>query len=176
MANQNRKRQPRRQSSRSSAPIDYDDYDDATGDTDFEADDYSDEDPLELEEDQFEKFRKRAQALPIKEVKNRNRRTVHTRKPFVLGPDYGFDPAIKIQAPTYVDRLRLEQILKDPDQLSSIDVLRLIFKDDLNRFIMAINDAEDAEMIALGVIVAYFEHFYGKGLVEKISDFSTLLL
>ena len=41
---------------------------------------------------------------------------------------------------------------------------------------MAINDAEDAEMIALGVIVAYFEHFYGKGLVEKITDFSTLLL
>ena len=94
----------------------------------------------------------------------------------MLGADYGFDPVIKIQAPTYVDRLRLEQILKDPDQLSSIDVLRLIFKDNLNRFIMAINDAEDAEMIALGVIVAYFEHFYGKGLVEKITDFSTLLL
>lgn len=171
MANQNRKRQPRRQPSRSSTPID---YDDAADDTNFEVDGYPDEE-TELEEDQFERFRKRAQALPIKEVKNRNR-TVLTRKPFVLGADYGFEPAIKIQAPTYVDRLRLEQILKDPDQLSSIDVLRLIFKDNLNRFIMAINDAEDAEMIALGVIVAYFEHFYGKGLVEKITDFSTLLL
>ena len=175
MANQNRKRQPRRQPSRSSTPVDYDDYDDAADDTNFEVDGYPDEE-TELEEDQFERFRKRAQALPIKEVKTRNRRTVLTRKPFVLGADYGFDPAIKIQAPTYVDRLRLEQILKDPDQLSSIDVLRLIFKDNLNRFIMAINDAEDAEMIALGVIVAYFEHFYGKGLVEKITDFSTLLL
>ena len=61
MANQNRKRQPRRQPSRSSTPIDYDDYDDAADDTNFEVDGYPDEE-TELEEDQFERFRKKPQS------------------------------------------------------------------------------------------------------------------
>lgn len=114
-------------------------------------------------ESKFDKFRERAlRTTTDKGNKGSN-------DPFVLGEDAGFSPAIVLDKPS----LKARMLLQDAVQQSRVlDVLRFIFGSDVNRFLDVLDlheeeTGENSELIMMGIIIAYVEHFYGEGSLTQ---------
>lgn len=114
--------------------------------------------------DRFESFRERA--VTIADRSNLKTTASVTDEPFIIGEDYGVEPAISISKPTFIDRIALQQSLAEEN---IIEVLRLLFKSDFRRVLLILNDeGDDAELIALGIVSKVMEHFYGIGINDGL--------
>lgn len=113
----------------------------------------------------YAEFRERALSV----TKSGSRRSVVSNEPFVLGEEYGFDPAITLPKPSLKVRMLIQDAMTEGRLL---DVLRYVFGSDVNRFLDTIDEyevetGEDAELVMSGVVFAYIEHFFGKGSLTK---------
>lgn len=121
--------------------------------------------------DRFEEYR--ARGLDLSKKSGASPKSSVTDEPFILGPEHGFDPEIRIEKPVFTDRLSLAEASQRKDV---VGMLRIIFKADFARFLNALNaQGDDADLIALGVATAVLEHFYGSGIGEAVGGFPTLL-
>lgn len=117
--------------------------------------------------DRFEQFRARGVALAKRS--GTNRRAFVTDDPFELGEEYGFTPPIVVEKPVYSDRLAIEDMSRKGD---AVGILRLLFKNEFRRLLVALNGVgDDAEEVSLGIFIAVMSHFYGEGIVDEIGTF-----
>lgn len=119
----------------------------------------------------FEEFRERA----LRATKATNAPSIVTDEPFILGADEGFDPPVEIEKPSFTLRFNLNEAMNNGDVSK---VLRLVFLDDINRVFRVIDahereTGESGDEIITGILVAYFEHFYGVDAADQ--SFRTLL-
>lgn len=118
-----------------------------------------------IEDSRFLKFRNRAVEMRISDGKNH----LVSNDDYVLGEEYGFTPPIVLSRPSFKERTAFGAAMERGDALSS---MRIVFGADLNRFLDVLSDYEDetnipGDDIAIGIMIDYFEHFYGKGVFEK---------
>lgn len=116
------------------------------------------EEPQEL----FEEFRDRAIALGGSGVKV-------TNTPFVLGEEHGFDPSVELPKPGYKARTLIVDALQRRDILSA---LRIVLGREVDRVLDAVDAHEEktgtsGDLIVTGILIAYMEHFYGKGVISQ---------
>lgn len=117
--------------------------------------------------DRFEQFRSRG--VEVSKRSGRKRRKFVTDDPFVLGEEHGFNPPIEVEKPVYTDRLAIEEMSRNGD---AVGILRLLFKSDFRRFLVALNEqGDDAEEIAIGVFLEIMSHFYGDGIADEMGTF-----
>lgn len=118
------------------------------------------------ENNRFEQFRTRALTVGVGELATR---TVSTQ-PFTLGNDEGFDPAIELPKPALRARLIAEDSLRSGDVLT---VSKIIFGPYVDRIMEQLEyyereTGESAEIVLVGIIHAYFTHFYGEGAADAV--------
>ena len=74
-----------------------------------------------------------------------------------------------MEKPIYTDRLAIEEMSRAGD---AVGILRLLFKSDFRRFLVALNEqGDDAEEIAIGVFLEIMSHFYGEGIADEMGTF-----
>lgn len=109
----------------------------------------------------FEEYRERALKVAKSADLKAGSGTV-TNEPFVLGEEYGFKPEIKVEKPSFLGRVSVQRALESGDV---IEMIRVIFGDNAVRVLVALDgEGDDAELVALGLVAAFFEHFYGLDL------------
>lgn len=115
----------------------------------------------------FEKYR--ATALKLAGKSGQNTKTVVTDEPWVLGEELGFNPPVVVEKPSFLDRVQFQRVFSSQDV---VEILRFIFKEDTARVLVALDgEGDDAELIALGLVADFFEHFYGVGFDEVVGGF-----
>lgn len=112
----------------------------------------------------FEQFRNRALTLGVD-----NAETV-SDKPYVLGADEGFDPEIELPKPELRARMIAEDAIRRNDSLT---VSKIIFGPYVDRILGRLEEyeretGESADIVLIGLIYDYFEHFYGKGAADSV--------
>lgn len=112
----------------------------------------------------FEQFRNRALTLGVD-----NAETV-SDKPYVLGADEGFDPEIELPKPELRARMIAEDAIRRNDSLT---VSKIIFGPYVDRILGRLEEyeretGESADVVLIGLIYDYFEHFYGKGAADSV--------
>ena len=112
----------------------------------------------------FEQFRNRALTLGLD-----NAETV-SDKPYVLGADEGFDPEIELPKPELRARMIAEDAIRRNDSLT---VSKIIFGPYVDRILGRLEEyeretGESADIVLIGLIYDYFEHFYGKGAADSV--------
>lgn len=110
--------------------------------------------------DRFEQLRARVGDLPEMKVEDPS-----DRGPFILGPDYGFDPALVVEWPTDITtQLIIDEASRADDPLG---ILRAIVG--RNRFyaITRVFDTTDDPLpLLIGLSQLVAEHFLGPGVDE----------
>lgn len=116
------------------------------------------------ENSRFEQFRDRALAIGVD-----NAETV-SDDPYILGADEGFEPEIKLPKPALRARMIAEDAIRRNDSLT---VSKIIFGPYVDRILGRLEEyeretGENADVILVGLIYDYFEHFYGKGAADSV--------
>ena len=114
--------------------------------------------------DRFEQFRDRALAIGV------NDNPTVSDTPYKLGKNEGFDPEIELPKPALRARMLAEDAIRRGDTLT---VSKIIFGPYVDRILGRLEDYEtetgqSADVVLLGLIYDYFEHFYGKGAADSV--------
>lgn len=113
--------------------------------------------------DVFEDFRKKA--LTLQERKDS--KVFVTDEPFELGEKYGITPPIVVHKPKFSDRIRWEAALNSGNPIT---VMQVLFGEEYPRVLRVLDAVgDDAELIAVGFVMAVLEHFYGVGFEAALT-------
>lgn len=81
--------------------------------------------------------------------------------PYVLGPEMGFDPPIKVEFPDDIERMfLLDRALSNNNYFAALDVL---FGGSTRRILRRFKSEPDPERLLIGLIMTITDHFMGKG-------------
>lgn len=114
--------------------------------------------------DKFEAFRERAIATNIAND------ALVSDGPFILGEDHGFSTEMSIEAPSFKTRFAIDASLQSGN---TIRTMSLVFGKHFDTVLDELDAYEKetgnrADSVINGIVVAYFEHFYGKDAVGQI--------
>jgi len=111
---------------------------------------------IEEKADRFEAYRARAAGLSIGE---------RSIRPFVLGPEWGFDPPITVEFPYAAsDRFTLDITFRNRDHHAFL--FSLLSVEQLARVFAAVNPEPDSEKLLHVLMLNMGEHFFGQGIAD----------